>query len=172
MGAFLPVSNIVFSLQSKYILSIKEKRYIYQIGKDEFMIKHILSLVILLASPFVANAQENQRYQLSTHILDISSGKPASGVAVRLFRQDAEGGWQKVDSGITDANGRIADFLPETKDNFGVYKLSFETQKYFSEQKNNSIYPYVDVVFQINENTHYHIPIVMSANGYSTYRGN
>ena len=136
------------------------------------MIKFILPLIVLLAAPFSLKAEEQISYQLSTHILDVSAGKPASGVTIKLYQQQANGAWREIASGITDANGRIANFLPQNKDNSGTYKLSFATKEYFAKQNLNSIYPYVDVVFEINENTHYHIPLTMSANGYATYRGN
>lgn len=136
------------------------------------MIKFILPLIVLLSAPFSINAQEKTSYQLSTHILDINSGKPASGVIIKLYQKRSDNLWQEIDSGITDANGRIADFLPRDKDNSGIYKLSFETKEYFEKQKLSSIYPYVDVVFEIEGTSHYHIPLTMSANGYATYRGN
>ena len=136
------------------------------------MIKFILPLIILLVATLNVNAQENIQYQLSTHILDISQGKPASGVKIKLYQKNSENKWYKIASGITDKNGRIANFLPQNKDNSGTYKLSFETKEYFAKQNIKSIYPYVDVVFQIDGDSHYHIPITMSANGYATYRGN
>ena len=136
------------------------------------MIKFILPLIVLLAAPFSLKAEEPISYQLSTHILDVSAGKPASGVTIKLYQQQDNGAWREIASGITDTNGRIANFLPQNKDNSGIYKLSFATKNYFAQQNLNSIYPYVDVVFEINENTHYHIPLTMSANDYATYRGN
>lgn len=118
-------------------------------------------------------AQVHHQYQLSTHILDVNLGKPASGVPVKLFKYDnQQQSWQELDHGITDNNGRIANFLPENKDNTGIYKLTFETDNYFSMQDIQSIYPFVDVVFKIEEDVHYHIPLTLSANGYATYRGN
>lgn len=110
-------------------------------------------------------------YQLSTHILDITKGTPAAGVEIVLYKLNKDT-WQKIDSGVTDKNGRIANFLPENKDNKGIYKLQFKTYPYFKAQKLESIYPYVDLVFEIKSKSHYHIPITMSANGYATYRGN
>ncbi len=138
------------------------------------MIKFILPLIaVFIATSSLVEAKENVKYQLSTHILDISSGKPAAGIEVKLFRKNPTSNiWEEIDKGITDNNGRIADFLPEGKDNFGIYKLNFATLPYFAKKNMASIYPYVEIVFQIDENTHYHIPLTMSANGYSTYRGN
>ena len=135
------------------------------------MIKFILPLIVLLAAPFSLKAEEQISYQLSTHILDINTGKPAPDVTVRLEKQQNQQ-WITLSQSKTDNNGRVGNFLPQTSNNFGIYKLIFETGEYFAAQKQQSIYPYVEVVFQIKENTHYHIPITMSANGYSTYRGN
>ncbi len=137
------------------------------------MKKLFLPLVALAFWTMNVQAAENQTYQLSTHILDISLGKPAAGVNVVLSKLDKNSlDWQEIDSGVTDKNGRIADFLPEGSNNNGTYKLTFKTYDYFKSQDLESIYPYVDVVFKINGDTHYHIPITMSANGYATYRGN
>ena len=75
-----------------------------------------------------------------------------------------------IDSKITDKAGHIKDFLPQSnKDNQGVYKLVFLVDTYF---KGNTFYPQVDVIFNISDNNHYHVPITISNFGYSTYRGN
>lgn len=112
-------------------------------------------------------------YQLSTHMLDISKGQPAPNITVTLYKLDSiTGNWQSVTTGKTDGNGRITNLLPSTKDNTGIYKLKFETESYFKAQNLKSIYPYVEIIFRIEGQGHYHIPITMSANGYSTYRGN
>ena len=117
-----------------------------------------------------------QKYQLSTHMLDVSQGTPARGVAVTLYESapDTDAGWRVAARRQTDRNGRIADLLPVGRPgaNDGVYKLRFETEPYFTARNRTSIYPYVEVVFRIEGDGHYHIPITMSANGYSTYRGN
>lgn len=115
--------------------------------------------------------QTSQQYQLSTHILDISKGQPAPNVRIALYKT-VSNQWVKISDGITDNNGRIKNFLPMNIDNSGTYKLSFFVKEYFENQGLKSIYPYVDVVFDIEDNGHYHIPITISANGYSTYRGN
>ena len=112
-------------------------------------------------------------YQLSTHILDVNLGRPAPGVVIALFRLTEDGtAWNKVGEGVTDANGRIGNFLPATQANDGIYKLRFETGNYFRKQNRKSIYPFIEVVFEITGDSHYHIPITLSANGYGTYRGN
>ena len=113
----------------------------------------------------------NQKYQLSTHILDINKGQPANNVNIILYKL-VSNQWVRITEGKTDKNGRITNFLPTNIDNSGTYKLSFLIKKYFENQGLKSIYPYIDVVFNIEGTGHYHIPITMSANGYSTYRGN
>lgn len=128
-------------------------------------------MALVFAASFATAGAQNRDCQLSTHILDIGLGKPATGVTIYLYRMDADGGWSEVDEGVTDANGRISDFLPG-KGNDGVYKLRFETEPYFQSQNLPTIYPFVEVVFKVEGDGHYHIPITMSANGYATYRGN
>lgn len=113
-------------------------------------------------------------WQLSTHMLDISSGTPAEGVAVTLSRLSGDGAWEPLAERTTDRNGRVADLLPAAAShaNDGIYKLRFATEPYFEARGQHSIYPFVEVVFRIEGDGHYHIPITMSANGYATYRGN
>ena len=120
-----------------------------------------------------SSTASGNKYQLSTHILDVNRGVPAGGVPIHLFRLGSDGvTWTRVAEGVTDRNGRIGNFLPSGQSNSGIYKLKFETGNYFRDQKLNSIYPFVEVVFEIKGNGHYHIPITISANGYATYRGN
>ena len=119
-----------------------------------------------------ANAAHAETYQLSTHILDITRGKPAPGVDIVLFKMDqGKDTWSRVADGRTDKNGRVANFLPG-KNNAGIYKLRFEIAPYFKAHNEPSLYPFMEIVFAIEGTGHYHIPLTMTANGYSTYRGN
>ena len=132
---------------------------------------------VLLAVCFtifsLAGFAQSGKFQLSSHILDISKGAPAVDVPIRLEKMDPAGkSWLVVDQKITDKNGRVGDFLPEGKSNTGIYKLVFLTSDYFKKQQVESFYPFVEIVFEINDNSHYHVPITLSAFGYSTYRGN
>lgn len=137
------------------------------------LIKILLFISLLCASALNGFTQTAVTYQLSTHMLDINRGQPAPHVAVTLYKLDSiTDHWKQIQTGETDDNGRVADLLPLPKDNTGIYKLKFETEPYFKAQHQKSIYPYVEVVFRIEGKGHYHIPITMSANGYSTYRGN
>lgn len=112
-------------------------------------------------------------YQLSSHILDVSTGMPASGVTVQLEKLNENTKvWAFVDKKITDGQGRIKEFLDQRQQNRGIYKLTFFVKEYFSSKKTESFYPFIEVVFQIQDDKHYHVPITLSAYGYSTYRGN
>jgi len=134
------------------------------------MKKLILTLTLAMFSAVLV-AQSD--YQLSSHILDVSKGMPAAGISIRLekYNEDAKT-WSYVDEKITDENGRIPDFLGSEKSNLGIYKLTYLTSDYFKKSNVESFYPFIEVVFQINDKSHYHVPITLSAFGYSTYRGN
>ena len=128
-------------------------------------------ILLILFSTFI---QAQEKYQLSSYILDISQGKPAPNVKIALSKQDENQNWVLIDEKYTDNNGRIKDFLKEesNKNNNGVYKLTFYITPYFEKLKQKTFYPFIEVVFEIKDNQHYHIPITLSPYGYSTYRGN
>ena len=130
----------------------------------------ILGLSFLLVSSF-GLAQEKQ-YQLSTHILDISEGVPAANVSIKLEKQNKETrAWKFVSQKQTGENGRISDFLPSEVNNHGLYKFTFFVKEYYEKKEKETFYPFIEVVFEIKDNKHYHVPITLSAFGYSTYRG-
>jgi 5-hydroxyisourate hydrolase len=108
---------------------------------------------------------------LSTHILDTALGRPATGVSLTLARLDGEA-WSDVGSGSTDADGRCKTLLGEATLEAATYRIRFATAEYFAAQKLTGLYPYVDIVFTVADPAqHYHIPLLLTANGYSTYRG-
>ena len=111
--------------------------------------------------------------RISTHVLDTAKGKPAAGVPVRLERQDASGKWLSLGSGQTDQDGRCAQLLPDGATVVeGVYRLTFDTAKYFGACSVEGLYPAVEVLFHVRKDeTHFHIPLLLSPNGYTTYRG-
>ena len=112
-------------------------------------------------------------YQLSSHILDVSRGMPASDVKIKLEKlNETNKVWYFVDEKMTDENGRIGNFLKSGKDNTGIYRFTYYTAAYFQKTGVESFYPFIEVVFQIQDDKHYHVPITLSAYGYSTYRGN
>ncbi len=110
--------------------------------------------------------------QITTHILDTAIGKPAADVLVELTQKTADGSWQTLAEGKTNADGRVADLLSnETVLPTGIYKMTFYTEGYFEKQNRVSFYPVVDIQFSIFDASHYHIPLLLSPFGYSTYRG-
>jgi 5-hydroxyisourate hydrolase len=109
--------------------------------------------------------------QITTHILDTSKGKPAQQVNVTLFRQQ-EQTWSGIAEGKTNKDGRITDLLAAgITIPAGIYKLRFDTQAYFEQAPTPCFYPFVEVVFYINDSEHYHVPLLLNPFGYSTYRG-
>jgi len=109
--------------------------------------------------------------QITTHILDTTRGKPAANVAISLFKQD--GDWTKLGDGVTNQDGRLPGLLSDDVVlAAGVYKLHFATASYFTANNETGFYPYVDIVFEIDASgIHYHVPLLLTAYGYSTYRG-
>jgi 5-hydroxyisourate hydrolase len=106
---------------------------------------------------------------ISTHILDISRGKPAAGVPVILeYQSDAD--FAKIAEGKTDSDGRIRDWQFDFKT--GTYRLHFKVDAYFTMLGEKAFYPYVEIVFTVESaEQHYHVPLLLSPFGYSTYRG-
>ena len=109
---------------------------------------------------------------ISTHILDISKGRPAAGVRVTLERRDGAV-WHELSTSATDEDGRIKAVLsPGEPLQRGQYRLTFDTQAYFDACGVEGLYPEVQITFMVTNNGgHYHIPLLLTANGYSTYRG-
>jgi hydroxyisourate hydrolase len=102
---------------------------------------------------------------LSTHVLDTALGEPAAGVPVRLERAN-DGGWVAVAAGVTDADGRLRDWVPAEHWHAGTYRLVFDTAA------RSAFFPEVTVVFFVAEpSRHHHVPLLLSPYGYSTYRG-
>lgn len=130
-------------------------------------------IVLTLAVASVSFSQE-AKYQLSNHILDVTKGEPAPNVKISLSKQRDNGKWLAVDEKYTDSNGRMKDFLKEDRgfNNDGIYKLTYYVEPYFTKLNRSSFYPFIEVVFEIKDDKHYHVPITLSPFGYSTYRGN
>ena len=110
---------------------------------------------------------------ITTHVLDLSLGKPGAGIAVVLEQRTHSAGWQAVAEGITDANGRVNDLLSANQAfHPGHYRLSFETGPYFLMQELECFFPQVIITFVVKDSSqHYHVPLLLSSFGYSTYRG-
>ncbi len=117
---------------------------------------------------------------ISTHVLDTALGKPAAGIAVRLQR--LLGGWvgegaERIDSsewiaistGITDSDGRCRELATDARE--GTYRLTFETGVHMQRMGRTTIYPEISIVFRCSGDEHYHLPLLLSDNSYTTYRG-
>ena len=106
---------------------------------------------------------------ITTHILDTASGRPAAGVEAVLYAQDGS----ELGRGRTDDDGRIGDLRPAgSRLEPGVYRLHFAVGSYFEATGESSFYPLVDVTFRVVDPAqHYHVPLLLSPFGYSTYRG-
>lgn len=109
---------------------------------------------------------------LTLHVLDTARGKPATLVDVRLERQ-VDKNWVELGKGKTDDNGRLGDLLPAGKPlDVGVYRLTFETGAYFRARGQKTFFPRVEVTFEVDApDERYHVPLLVSPFGYSTYRG-
>ena len=111
--------------------------------------------------------------RITTHVLDTSRGRPAAGIGVTLEVRTAAGEWRAVGRGRTDADVRLKSLTGEGEGlGEGVYRLTFETGDYFSAQAEETFYPLAVVVFRVRDSSeHYHVPLLVSPFGYSTYRG-
>ncbi|MGD0910438.1 MAG: hydroxyisourate hydrolase [Terracidiphilus sp.] len=125
---------------------------------------------------------------ISTHILDTVQGKPGAGIGVRLELMqgggwiesvkdgephervlDSPGGWVEVATGTTDSDGRCRNLAPDAS--AGLYRLTFDTGAYFQRSGRASIYPEIAITFRCDGEAHYHLPLLLSDNSYTTYRG-
>ena len=105
---------------------------------------------------------------ITTHVLDAVLGKPASDIHVHLEKY-VDQAWVALGQSATDADGRCRDLCPDG--GAGTYRLTFAVGAYFVRQGRKSIYPEIAITFLVNGEHHYHIPLLLSDNSYTTYRG-
>ena len=109
---------------------------------------------------------------ISTHVLDLASGAGGKDVPVSLEMKQADGSWRQVATAKTDENGRVRSFGEDVQAEAATYKLTFDMSGY-GKADETAFFPEIDVVFRVSDPTvHYHVPVVVSPFGYSTYRGN
>jgi 5-hydroxyisourate hydrolase len=110
---------------------------------------------------------------ITTHVLDTSRGLPAVGVRVALDRQTGPESWTELASGVTNADGRLVDWLAEAGNlTAGIYRLRFATAAYFHSLGVRCFFPEVQILFQVDDpRGHLHVPLLLSPYGYTTYRG-
>ncbi|XP_013417218.1 5-hydroxyisourate hydrolase-like isoform X2 [Lingula anatina] len=109
---------------------------------------------------------------LTTHVLDTARGSPAANLELTVSIKGQNGQWTDLITSSTNSDGRVPRLL--TQDQFvpGTYKINFNTGGYFQQLGVEGFYPYVEVVFEIRDpQQHYHVPLLLSPYGYSTYRG-
>jgi 5-hydroxyisourate hydrolase len=113
------------------------------------------------------------RSPITTHVLDTGRGAPAAGVPVRLEYKGREGGWVLIAQEVTDADGRLIQWLPAAFELVaGYYRLLFDTSTYARATNQDTFYPYAHIAFEVKDTrAHYHVPLLLSPFGYSTYRG-
>lgn len=110
---------------------------------------------------------------LSVHVLNLQDGLPSPEVVVTLEKLDGER-WSLLNTAVTDAQGRIAGlFPPDAKLDRATYRVTFKTGKWFADRQQKTFFPEVPVIFTADGSVaHYHVPLLLSQYGYSTYRGN
>ena len=108
---------------------------------------------------------------VSTHVLDIHRGRPAEGVPVTLDRKEGDV-FVRLRAAATDVDGRVKELVPEGQLTAGTFRITFDTGAYFDAQNIDGFYPEASIVFVVRDpSAHYHVPLLLSAHGYSTYRG-
>ncbi len=129
-------------------------------------------LLLTAATTLVASLSYAQN-PLSVHVLNLQDGLPSSEVKVSLEEQK-NGKWVQLSQATTNEQGRIPALYPEGKKlEKGMYKVTFKTGDWFKAHKQKSFFPEVPVIFEVDGSVeHYHIPLLLSPYGYSTYRGN
>jgi hydroxyisourate hydrolase len=124
---------------------------------------------------------EPAMHGITTHVLDTARGKPAAGVPVILETLEIRGGgeegsggsWRELARAVTDGDGRVRPLLPAgTALVPGTYRITFAIETYFRDQEIEAFYPEAAIVFDVRDaGQHYHVPLLLSPYGYSTYRG-
>ncbi|MCZ4058338.1 hydroxyisourate hydrolase [Pantoea sp. LMR881] len=135
-----------------------------------------LFTAVLVMSPLVSAISAEMpamKNPLSVHVLNLQTGIPTAGVEVELDQQ-INASWVKLATGVTDKNGRITALYPADKKlTSGNYRVVFKTGDYYEKTKQETFFPEIPVEFKLENNgEHYHIPLLLSPYGYSTYRGN
>lgn len=110
---------------------------------------------------------------ITTHVLDTARGRPAASVPITLEVRGDDGAWSLVGRGATDDDGRLRTLVPaNTPLQARVYRITFDTDAYFRALGTAGFFPEVSIVFDVRDTAaHYHVPLLLSPFGYSTYRG-
>ncbi|WP_434677501.1 hydroxyisourate hydrolase [Pseudomonas sp. R1-18] len=133
------------------------------------LMKSLIAGAVLSGLCSIAAAAGNP---LSVHVLNLQDGLPSPDLNVTLEKQDGQG-WHTLNQGVTNEQGRIAGLYPDGKTlEKGTYRVTFKTGEWFKKHDTASFFPEVPVIFNVDGSVpHYHIPLLLSPYGFSTYRG-
>lgn len=127
---------------------------------------------VILSAMLCAVATPAVAADISTHVLDLARGVGGKGVPVTLARRGDDGQWRQVAAAATDADGRVRSFGAAGAFDIGVYRLQFDMSHY-PDAAAAPFFPEITLTFRVSDKAgHYHVPVVVSPYGYSTYRGN
>lgn len=134
---------------------------------------NLMKKLVLCAGSILFSSVAMAQNPLSVHVLNLENGLPSSNVSVTLEEQK-NGQWVKISEAKTNEQGRITELFPENKAfQSTIYKVTFKTGDWFKANNQKTFFPEVPVIFQVDGSVkHYHIPLLLSPYGYSTYRGN
>lgn len=133
-------------------------------------------------APEITGNSNRTRPPITTHVLDVARGSPASGIEVHLevwknasippsFNNKGFNGWATVGSSVTNNDGRSGQLMDIVENVApGFYRISFNTAKYAP----SGFFPYVSIIFEIKESQtaeHFHVPLLYSPFSFTTYRG-
>ncbi len=159
---------------AKQMLIIIRARLQHENGQEILVAmgeQHKITAIRLTKSIKELGVQADLNSHITTHVLDTSTGRPGSGMEITL-KERHNGEWRPVAIGVTDKDGRISDLLPpgrKLKPEF--YMMVFNSADYYHNHKLQGFYPEISIRFSITDESHYHIPLLLSPFGYTTYRG-
>ncbi|MDP5293527.1 hydroxyisourate hydrolase [Oceanimonas sp. CHS3-5] len=132
--------------------------------------KHVLAGAMMAGVSTLTFAAGNP---LSVHVLNLENGLPSPDVKVVLEQKQGDN-WVELNSAVTNEQGRITALYPEGQDlEKGTYKVTFETGAWFEQHDTETFFPEIPVIFSADGKLdHYHVPLLLSPYGFSTYRGN
>ncbi|EKC4779449.1 hydroxyisourate hydrolase [Salmonella enterica] len=141
------------------------------------MIKYSLAAALMSVSAFSMAATSEKsatpmKNPVSVHVLNLQTGIPSEGVTVVLDKKEGDK-WVKLNSAVTSQDGRINALYPDGKEiQPGDYRVTFETGKYYAAHNEDTFFPEIPVIIHVPKaGEHYHVPLLLSQYGYSTYRG-
>ncbi|XP_014483569.1 PREDICTED: uncharacterized protein LOC106749040 isoform X2 [Dinoponera quadriceps] len=190
-GKTLTLTGGTFQPGTQYVLSkikgaklptlvVSDKKPIVAVNSPD--VNKTVQLTTVLESTSSTSQQDNKsspkstpkKLRISTQVMDITKGVPINGLQVSLYKL-VDGRWTFMNESNTNSNGRCVDLLDHSTKSVGMggrYKIHLDVDKYFTLRRIETMYPFIEVVFDVkNPLNHYHIPVLLSPFGYSTYRG-